>query len=167
MGGQLSTEDLGALAAEQAALRRITSLVARGAAPEEVFAAVLEEVGQLLSVDYVQMVRYEPDETLTVVASSGAAGPAVSRAALGGKNLATIVFESGRPARIDSYADASGPIGVAARDQGVRSAVGTPITVDGRLWGTTIAGSFEEQALPADAEARLASFTELAATAIA
>ena len=167
MRAQLGGEDLSALAAEQAALRRVAALVARGAAPDEVFAAVLEEVGRLLSVEYVHMGRYEPDDTLAVVASWGDAGPAVARAMLGGKNLGTIVFETGRSARIDSCADASGPTGVAARETGVGSAVGTPITVEGRLWGAMVAGSRGEQALPADAEARLASFTELLATTIA
>src|SRR4051794_10151462 len=166
MRAQLGGEDLNALAAEQAALRRVAALVARGAAPEEGFAAVLEEVGRLLSVDYVHMGRYEPDDTLAVVASWGDAGPDVGGTTLGGKNLGTIVFETGRSARIDSYADASGPIGVAARETGVRSAVGTPITVEGRLWGAMIAGSCGE-ALAADAQERLASFTELLATTIA
>jgi signal transduction histidine kinase len=163
----LGGEDLSVLAAEQAALRRVATLVARGAAPDEVFAAFPEEVGRLLSVDYVHMGRYEPDDTYTVVASWGKPGPAVSRTTLGGKNLGTIVFETGRSARIESYDDASGPIGVAARETGVRSAIGTPITVEGRLWGVMVAGSLGEQALPADAEARLASFTELLATTIA
>jgi GAF domain-containing protein len=163
----LGGEDLSVLAAEQAALRRVATLVARGAAPDEVFAAILEEVGRLLSVDYVHLGRYEPDDTYTVVASWGKPGPAVSRTTLGGKNLGTIVFETGRPARIESYDDASGPIGVAARETGVRSGVGTPITVEGRLWGVMVAGSLGEQALPADAEARLASFTELLAATIA
>jgi signal transduction histidine kinase len=163
----LGGEDLSVLAAEQAALRRVAALVARGAAPDEVFAAFPEEVGRLLSVDYVHMGRYEPDDTYTVVASWGKPGPAVSRTTLGGKNLGTIVFETGRSARIESYDDASGPIGVAARETGVRSAVGTPITVEGRLWGVMVAGSLGEQALPADAEARLASFTELLAATIA
>src|SRR4051795_3224341 len=121
MRGQLSTENLGALAAEQAALRRIPTLVSSGAAPAEVFAAVLEEVGQLLSVDYVQMVRYEPDGTLTAVATVGTKGPRLYRTPLGGRNLGTIVYESGRSARIDDYADASGPVGVAAREAGARS----------------------------------------------
>jgi GAF domain-containing protein len=79
----------------------------------------------------------------------------------------TIVFETARSARIDDYADATGPPGVAARDTGVRSAVGTPITVEGRLWGIVVAGSRREQPLPADSETRLASFTGLVATAIA
>jgi signal transduction histidine kinase len=163
----LGGEDLSVLAAEQAALRRVATLVARGAAPDEVFAAFPEEVGRLLSVDYVHMGRYEPDDTYTVVASWGKPGPGVSRTTLGGKNLETFVFETGRSAWIESYDDASGPIGVAARETGVRSAVGTPITVEGRLWGVMVAGSLGEQALPADTEARLASFTELLAATIA
>jgi signal transduction histidine kinase len=77
------------------------------------------------------------------------------------------VFETGRPARIDSYADASGPVGVSARETGFRSAVATPIIVEGHLWGMMIAGSSVEQPVPADTEQRLASFTELVATAIA
>ena len=74
---------------------------------------------------------------------------------------------TGRPARIDSHADASGALGAASRDAGIGSAVGTPILVEGRLWGTMNAGSRLEQPLPPDAEARLAGFTELLATAIA
>ncbi len=108
------------LAGERAALRRVATLVARGAAPEKVFAAVAEEVGQLFPVDLATMCRYEPGRTLTSVAAWGAgvAGfPVGSRWSLGGKNIATLVFETARPARVDSYADASGPIGVAARDR--------------------------------------------------
>ena len=93
--------------------------------------------------------------------------PVGSRRILEGKNLGTLVFETGRPARIDRYADASGPVGAAARAAGLRSAVATPIIVEGRLWGLIAAGSILEQPLPADTEARLASFTELVATAIA
>jgi len=85
----------------------------------------------------------------------------------GGNNIATLVFETGRPARIDNPADASGPLGVAARERGVGSGVGTPVIVEGRLWGVITARSRPEQPLPADTEARLASFTELVATAIA
>jgi signal transduction histidine kinase len=163
----LGGEDPSALVAEQAALRRIAARVARGAAPEEVFAAVVEEVGRLLPAEYARIGRYEADDVLAVVASWGNAGPAAPRTMLGGSNLGTIVFETGRPARIDSYAVASGPLGLAAREAGVRAAVGAPITVAGRLWGVMVAGSRGEQALDADAEARLASLTELVATTIA
>jgi signal transduction histidine kinase len=158
------------LAEEQVALRRVATLVARGVPPEEVFAAVVEEVGRLLSADYAAMGRYEPDAAVTFVASSGRTGrpvPVSGRWSLGGKNVATLVFETGRPARIDSYADADGPLGVTARELGLGSSVGTPVIVEGRLWGVMYASSTPGQPLPADTEARLASFTELVATAIA
>jgi signal transduction histidine kinase len=78
------------------------------------------------------------------------------------------VFETGRPARVDGYAESSsGPLGAVVRAASLRSAVGTPIIVEGRLWGLLAAGTDEMQPLPADTEARLASFTELMATAIA
>ena len=105
----VSGEELRVLAAEQAALRRVATLVARGVPPEEVFAAVTEEVGRLLSVEYAGLNRYEPDgTTMTIVAVWGRTGepvpPGGRRQILGGKNISTIVFETGRAARIDSYA---------------------------------------------------------------
>jgi signal transduction histidine kinase len=167
---EASRDERVALANEQAALRRVATLVARGVPPEEVFSAVSEEVAGLLPVDFADIGRYEPDGTVTVVAPWGKAVdkfPVGSRWPLGGRNLCTIVFETGRPTRMDDYADASGPIGVASGESGVRSAVATPIVVEGRLWGVMTADSTLEQPLPADSEGRLASFTELVATAIA
>jgi signal transduction histidine kinase len=166
-----SRAGLARLAEEQAALRRVATLVARGKRPEEVFTAVVEEVGRLLPVEFAGMGRYEPAGTLTFLAAWSKTGdpfpPVGSRWTLGGKNVGTIVFETGRPARVDRYADASGLVGVTARETGFRSSVGTPIIVEGRLWGVVIAGSTTELPLPADTEARLASFTELVATAVA
>ena len=165
-----SRAELARLAEEQAALRRVATLVAHGVPPEEVVAAVAEEVGRLLPAGYAHLGRYDPDRTLTTVAAWGAATvgfPVGSRRMLGGKNLGTLVLETGRPARIDRYVDASGPVGAAARATGLRSAVATPIIVEGRLWGLIAAGSILEQPMPADTEARLASFTGLVATAIA
>jgi signal transduction histidine kinase len=158
------------LAGEQAALRRVATLVARGAAPEAVFAAVTEEVGQLLAVDIARLGRYKSDGTITTVAAWGRTGPSIpigDGLLLGGKNVSTIVFETGQPTRLDSYVGGSGPIGITAREEGFRSSVGTPVVVEGRLWGVMAVGSSLERPLPADAEARLADFTELVATAIA
>ena len=159
-----------ALAEEQASLRRVATLVAQRTPPEELFAAVTEEVGQLLPVTSAAMGRYEADGTFTTVAawSNSSVAFAVGKRWLPeGKNVTTMVFETGRPARMDDFGDASGPVGVVAREAGYRSAVGTPITVEGRLWGVMTAASYLEEPLPADTEARLASFTELVATAIA
>ena len=158
------------LAEEQAALRRVATLVAGGAPPEEVFAAVTEEAGQLLAADQTTLSRYESDGTVTVVAGWSTvdnALPVGARLKLGGKNLTTLIWQTRRPARIDSYADGSGALAAAVRDARVRSGVGTPIIVQDRLWGVMDAGSTGEQPLGSGTEARLASFTELVATAIA
>jgi signal transduction histidine kinase len=165
-----SSAGLARLAEEQAALRRVATLVARGVPPPELFAAVTEEVGRLLAAEYASLGRYESDGTMTTVATSSQLSdrlPVGRRWTLGGKNINTLVFKTGRPARIDDYADASGPLGDTAREHGLGSGIGIPVTVEGRLWGVIMARSRPEQVLPADTEARLASFTELVATAIA
>jgi signal transduction histidine kinase len=163
-------DELARLAEQQAALRRVATLVARAASPDELFAAVTKEVGQLASVEFTRMCRYGSDATVTIVAGWSRSGDDVVaplRQLLGGKNVSTFVFETGRPARMDSYADGSGPVAAAALEAGFRSSVGTPIVVEGRLWGVMIAASNVEQPLPPDTEARLADFTDLVATAIA
>jgi GAF domain-containing protein len=157
------------IAGEQAALRRVATLVARAAPPAEVFAAVTEEAGRLLGADYMTMARYEPDGGRTIVAAwsrSGAAFPVGDRKSLGGRNVSTLVFRTSRPARIDDYSGASGPVADAVRGFGFRASVGVPVSVEGRLWGVMLVGS-RAGPLPAGTEARLAGFTELAATAIA
>jgi signal transduction histidine kinase len=160
------------IAEEQSALRRVAMLVAGGAPPEEVFAAVTAEVGQVLSADLTVLDRYEPDGGVTVVGAWSGTGaahriPVGLRMAGGGRNLHTLVLQTGRPARIDDYADATGAAAETARERGIRTAVGAPISVAGRLWGFMSAVSAREEPLPADTEARLAGFTELVGTAIA
>jgi GAF domain-containing protein len=159
------------IAAEQAALRRVATLVARAAAPEEVFDAVAAEAGRLLHAHHVWMARYEPDGTIRVVAawtSAGAAGPIPvgTRVSIGGRNVITLLFQAGQPVRIDDYADATGPAGDLVRESGLRAAVGVPVSVERRLWGLMGVASTRGP-LPAGTEARLAGFTDLAATAIA
>jgi signal transduction histidine kinase len=163
--------ELRGFAEEQAALRRVATLVARGAPPGEVVAAVAEEAGRLLGAHFANVNRYEPDGTARAIAawsSTGAATPIPvgARASLGGRNVNTMVFQTGRAARIDDYADVSGPIADASREWGLRASVGVPVSVEGRLWGTMNVGSMTEP-LPVGTETRLAAFTELAATAIA
>jgi signal transduction histidine kinase len=159
-------------AEEQAALRRVATLVARAAPPEEVFAAVAAEVGRLLEVDFTILSRCESDDTQMSVGAWSSDGAAVAfpvgtRVRLSGRNVVSLVVQTGRPARIDYYADASGPIADAARGFGFRTAVGVPISVEGRLWGVMAVASGRAEPLPADTEARTAGFTELVATAIA
>jgi GAF domain-containing protein len=157
------------LADEQAALRRVATLVARESPPARVFAAVAEEVGRLLRVDLTKMYRYEADGTATVVADWGGQDPTVpvgSRTSLEGDNVAGLARRTGRPARIDDYAGASGSIGVHSRELGIRAAVAAPIVVEGRPWGAMVAGTLQDDPLPPDTESRIGQFTELVATAI-
>jgi signal transduction histidine kinase len=166
-----SRAELARLAERQAALRRVATLVARGTPPEQLFAAVVDEVGQLLPVESASMCRYESDGFLTFVATWGKGVepfPLGTRQRLGGKNLGTIVLATGRPARLDRYAETtSGPLGTGVKEAGIRSSVATPIMVEGRVWGVIAAGSVLERPLPADTESRLMQFTELVATAVA
>jgi PAS domain S-box-containing protein len=164
-----SREALARLADEQAALRRVATLVAQGASPQDLFEAVAEEVGRLLPVGSATMGRFEPDDSVTTLASwstTEAAFPAGRRWPTEGTNVAWIVLQTGRSARLDDFSAATDPIGVTAREAGIKSAVGSPVIVKGRLWGVMTATSTEGP-MPPDTEARLSSFTELVATAIA
>ena len=164
-----SRAELRRLADEQAALRGVATLVARGVEPAEVFAAVAREVGLLLGVDATHMARYELDETATGVAAwspDGAHMPVGTRVDLDGDSVAALVFRTGRPARMQDYGRASGAGAALGRDLGVSAAVGAPIVVDRRLWGVMIASTKGDRELPADTESRIAAFTELVATAI-
>jgi signal transduction histidine kinase len=162
-------QEVSALANEQAALRRVATLIARGEPPRGVFGAVAREVGWLLPADLTLIGRYEGD-VVTGIAGWNATGEPVqtkSRVSLGGRNVTHAVYQTGRPARLDSYADASGDTAADAREMGISSSVGAPISVEGRLWGIMVAASTNGQLLPPNTEERLADFTELAATAIA
>jgi signal transduction histidine kinase len=160
----------GELVEEQAALRRVATLVARGVSPGEVFAAVAHEIGRVLGVDAAHIGRYEPGDIVTGVASWSAAGDHIepgTRTSLAGESVSALVKATGRPARVDGYDDAEGSIAARIRALGVHSSVGAPIIVEGRLWGVAIASSKTGTALPGDTESRIGAFTELLETAIA
>ena len=159
------------IADEQAALRRVATLVARAAPPERVFASVAEEVGRLLAADSAILVRYDPPD-LEIAGTwmrTGAPAPTPvgGRLPLGGHNVTSQVHRTGQPARFD-YGEYSGAIGqVAAHDWRLRTSVGVPVSLEDRLWGSMVVAFTREEVLPTDTEARLAGFTELVATAIA
>jgi signal transduction histidine kinase len=157
------------LAEEQAALRRVATMVAREAPPEEVLATVAEEVGRLLQADAAWVWRYEPDGQATVVGSWGELAGTVPFGRpmkLDEDSVTGLVYRTQRPARCDAYENKTGAVAAYGREIGLRSAVGTPIVVGGRLWGSVGAGTKRTEPIPADAESRMAQFTELVATAI-
>ena len=156
------------LADTQAALRRLAMLVARGEPAETVFAAVTREVLRHLGDGNVRMIRYELDGTATLVAREGTPDPQERVGApwaiypQGG--LTATILRTGQAARVDDYRDIPG--GERFLREGIVSAVGMPIHVDGRLWGILALGSGAGP-LPPDTEQRMAEFTDLVATAVA
>jgi PAS domain S-box-containing protein len=161
---------LSRLAEEQAALRRVATLLAREASPVELLAVVAEEVARVLDVEAVGMFRFEPDGTATLVAQSDTPWdppPLGTRFPLEGEDVVTAVSRTREAARLDDWAKATGPVAEMARVLGIRSSVATPIVVEGRLWGTLIAVTSQSEPLPPETDSRIAAFTELVATAIA
>jgi PAS domain S-box-containing protein len=159
------------LVEEQAALRRVATLVAEGAAPTVVFDAVAAEMEALLEADQVSLSRYEPGAEVTVVAYRGVGGQRVPhglRISLeGGESVTSIVRRTEGPAWMDYSEDVSGAIAELARTLGVRVALGAPVVVEGRLWGVIQASWSGEEPPPPDAEQRMARFAQLLDTAIA
>jgi len=165
-----SEASLAQLAEEQAALRRVATLVAEGAAPTAVFDAVAAEMEGLLHADGVTLSRYEPGSEVTVVAHRGSNArrvPPGSRVRHEGENVTTMVRRSERPARMESYAGTHGAIAELVHNLGVRATVGAPVVVDGLLWGVVIANWRGEESPPAGTEERMAQFAQLLDTAIA
>ncbi|HXT91079.1 MAG TPA: GAF domain-containing protein, partial [Trebonia sp.] len=160
------------IADEQAALRRVATLVARAEPPEAVFAAVAAEAGQLLAVDFAALIRYDEPDTGEVMGlwqtARGTVPTSVgNRLPLGGHNVTTLVHRTRRAARTDR-AHSTGVIGrIANTESRYHSACGVPVAVQSRLWGAMLAGFMRDEVLPSDAEARLEGFAELVSTAIA
>src|SRR4051794_20154425 len=129
--------EAGLVAEEQAALRRGATLVARGGSQDEVFAAVTQETGWLLSADTTSLMRFEPDDTVTLVAAWSArhADLPIGSSRPVDEQLRTM-RETGRPWRWGPAAlPLTGPFVEEARALGIRTIVGVPIVVDGRMWG--------------------------------
>jgi signal transduction histidine kinase len=167
-----SRDELRLVADEQAALRRVATLVARGVSPSELFGSVAAETGYVLGAKTTAVARFEPGGTSTVVGSWEKPGTQPTALPLGSRwpeadSVAARVLRSGAPARVSSYEGLTGPAGAWAREQGIRSSVGSPIVVEGRLWGVIIAFSGTAEPQPDDTESRLRGFTELVAMAVA
>jgi signal transduction histidine kinase len=168
---EASRDELRVLAEQQAALRRVATLVARGVPPSQVFSAVAEELGRVLGVSHCALIRYEPDGTSIRVAVSdepGLDGMQVGESFPNdGESVATMVFRTGVPARMDSHENAPGHAAARVREVGQRCGVGVPIVVGRRVWGAAIVGSSRPEPLPPSTEARVGDFADLVATAIA
>ncbi|GAA5005446.1 CHASE3 domain-containing protein [Actinopolymorpha pittospori] len=182
MGSSLeqNRDELARLVDEQAALRRLATLVARAVPGSTVFQAVTQEAGSVVGADGTRMLRYEVDGSATVLAEWGQAVAEIAdrdRLWRDGRDIIYHVRRSGRHTRFDRDASPANAGGdgvcdaVADEDRTheprVSSAVGAPVEVEGRLWGVLTAFSTKDDPLPPDTEARFADFTELVALTIA
>ena len=157
------------MADEQAALRRVATAVAAELPPQRVFGLVTEEVGRVLGARIANMLRYEGDGTATVVGawSDGPdTVPVGEIVVLDGQTAASVIWDTGRPARIDSYDDLTGELATNLRARGIRAAAGAPVSLAGGLWGALLMSSRGDPFAPGT-EHRVARFAELAGQAIA
>jgi signal transduction histidine kinase len=170
---EASRHQLRQAADQQAALRHVATLVAQGIPAPALFSAVAAETGTVLGAEITAVVRLEADGTAMVAGywqKPGCAGPAFT---LGSdwpaeeSSAAGRVRRTGKPARVTCYEGSVGPAADWAREHGIRSSVGSPIVVDGQLWGVIIAFSSASAPQDDDSEERLPGFTELVAMAIA
>jgi signal transduction histidine kinase len=154
--------DLRRVVDEQAALRRVATLVAHGVQPSELFGAVSAELANVFRTEFAAVGRFDRAVSAIDVVGLGTDGP--QRWSLQDEMPAARVLRTGRSARSEHdswpsvHATSAQPIG--------RSSVASPIVVDGELWGAMLVASTKD-VLPPDTEGRLENFTELVATAIA
>jgi signal transduction histidine kinase len=171
MSDQHSVERLQVLLREQSALRRVATLVAAEPDPRALFDAVCEELARVLGVDSTDMVRFETDATAMVVGAWAASGapsfPVGTRVPTDGDTTTAKLLRTARPSRVDDYSGVAGELAEDLRAAGIRSAVGAPITLEGRLWGAIMSVAAEPNAFPMGAEQRIAGFAELVTAALA
>ena len=165
-------QELRRLAAEQAALRRVATAVAEERDPAELFTLVVEESARLLEAHTSHLVRYADDGANVVMIARWARNPdhllpLDMPIALDSDSVMLRILETRRPARIETYAEQAGDLAKLLRGRGYQSAVGAPIVLGGRLWGSLVVSSQTPEPFPADAEQRVGDFAELAAQALA
>ena len=124
---------------EQAALRRVATLVAGGARQHEVFTAVADELSHLIGAEatFVSRVDHSSGD-LVVVGSYGQVSDKVPigfRLELQPEMVQAIALRTGRPARTSGERLARGPHAAWVATLGMRAGVATPIVVGGRPLG--------------------------------
>jgi signal transduction histidine kinase len=171
MGSDDNLTRLQALLAEQAALRRVATMVAGGTPAPALFGRVCEELGELLAVKSTDMIRYEDERLATVVGSwtgnDTPSFPVGERIPVEGETVTAKLYRSGRPERVDDYDDVESELAERLREFGIHSVVGAPIYVAGRLWGAIMVSSELAHAFPTGTEVRISSFAELVTAALA
>lgn len=165
-----SAAELARLVEEQAALRRVATLVARRATETETVAAITAEVGALFGADTANTLRWD-GEALSVVGDWDREERPTRTGvvyAFGGDTISARVIDAKGPARVDSADDLRTEFGRARwRELGIEASIGAPVLVKGEIWGVVTASRFHGAAPFAEhAEHHLGDFASLCAIAI-
>src|SRR5262249_59612546 len=116
------------LTTEEAALRRVAMLVARGAPTPEIFDAVVEQVARIFGRPWVGVMRYDSTESFVVVATWGEHPfPVGSRWPLDGPTTFQPVLRTGRPEAVADYSGLPGTVAPAGRAAGIGGGSAAPV----------------------------------------
>ncbi|MCY1144215.1 GAF domain-containing protein [Actinoplanes sp. Pm04-4] len=164
-------EQVQRLADEQSALRRVATLVAAGAKPEDVWASVLAELGVLCRASRSAMIRFDPPDVVTIVAGWSADGAPESISArwpLSESGLSLLIDGQRPVVRIDDWSRMGGELAETLRARwSVNTSVMAPVLTGGGIWGGVVVHSPTGIVLPQDTERRVVAFAELVSTALA
>ena len=167
---EFTDTDVPTVVAEQSALRRVATLVARNPTGPEVFESVTRESAKVLGAQVSSLVRFEDSMAATTVGGWSAPGyshpPVPRRIPLDGDTAVPTVSRTGAPARLRDVKGLPGDVADMLRELGIRSAVAAPIKVDGRNWGAIVLSATEPDGFSDRDEGRLCDFAELVAQAI-
>jgi signal transduction histidine kinase len=166
-----SEEAQRALAEEQAALRRVATLVAAEALPSRLFEQVTEEAGRLFGLAGASILKYDGAHEARFVGGWSADGalsfPPGTTLSLDGDTVMAKVLRTGTPQRVERYEGVGGTLAETVLSAGYRAAVAAPVNVGGGLWGALVAATATDAPLPEGLETRLCDFADLVAQALA
>ncbi len=174
--GRLLADDavihrLGSRVDEHAAFSRVARRVAAAAPPGEVLALVAEEVATLLGLEVGTVARFDDDRVQLMAGwtrpgTGLRSGAEIGSVPLGMDGLLGTIHRTGAAARVEDYAGLTGEVARIVQPFAIRSSVGAPVRLDGRVWGAVVALSTRPRAIPDDAEERLVRFAELVDLAV-
>ena len=165
---QLRTADAG-----HAIVGRVARLVAEGLPMRLLAQRVAEDAAEWVGCDEAALWHYE-DEGATARCLGVGWGADARRALapgelanLDGDSILTRILSSGVQERIDDIGTVTMPIASFLQRTARRTAVGSPVRIEGEIWGALVVASDVADALGRDAELRLSRLTELVELAIA
>jgi signal transduction histidine kinase len=158
------TDEVRRLVHEEQSLRRVAQAVATAGPPDDILGAICRAAADQVDGQAITLLRFVTDDTIVAVATHGGPVPPGTRVVHQPGSMSEEVARTNRAVRVDDFErrTSAGIVGT----YGIRSGVGVPIVIEGRVWGMFSATS-QTGPLPLDTEARLEGFAQLVWAAIA